>query len=252
MTNTANPELLEAPPSPATPGPAIFSFILGLLSVIGLMITGVPAIVFGHVALRRIKNSPIQLNGKNFALAGIIMGWLSVLATLILSTIIALGIMAIPKLAQGVNDASDQRASETALKLKSAIGAYHEQFGKFPFPDSPSTNNVFLSNETIMNQLMAEDPAGPFYSDDRGHLTLFTDPGSGLSKRGGKIRLVDPWGKPFRVKIINQTSGSYENWQNQILVWSTGRDKKDGTPDDIVAVLKSATPPLMGASITGE
>lgn len=257
MTNTRaanNPELLEAPKTAATPGTAIFSFVMGIFSTVGLMITGVPAIIFGHVALRRIKNSPIHLNGKGFAMTGIIMGWLSVAVTLVVTAIIALGVMAIPKMAGSTYAASDDRASETAARLKAAIGAYHEEYGSYPFPESTAAGAIVLSDATIMNPLMAKETPPTdtdidtskrnpkdiaFYTDERGSMGLFTDPGSGLSYRGSKVRLVDPWGTPYQVKLNANTPGSYDTWQDKITVWSVGRDKTDGTDDDIVAEVKS-------------
>ncbi len=63
--------------------------ILGfILSLIGLLIFGIPlgilAIVFGAISLTKIKKNPKRFKGKGFAIAGIIIGVIDVVALLIL------------------------------------------------------------------------------------------------------------------------------------------------------------------------
>jgi len=53
---------------------ALASFILSLLSLCGGILTGIPAIVLGIIALRKIDESEGQTRGKGFAWAGIIVG----------------------------------------------------------------------------------------------------------------------------------------------------------------------------------
>lgn len=63
-------------------GMAITSFVLGLLSLacFGLL-AGIPAIICGHVARGRARREPAQYGGAGFALAGLIMGYVSVVVT---------------------------------------------------------------------------------------------------------------------------------------------------------------------------
>jgi hypothetical protein len=53
---------------------AVASLILGILSLLGMCLTGVPAIITGGVALRTIGRSQGALLGRRFALAGIVTG----------------------------------------------------------------------------------------------------------------------------------------------------------------------------------
>jgi hypothetical protein len=73
-------------PGPET-GLAILSFILGLCSF-GLclsFITGIPAIICGHVARSRAVRLPGRYGGAGLALAGILLGYASLLFALIIA-----------------------------------------------------------------------------------------------------------------------------------------------------------------------
>jgi hypothetical protein len=63
---------------------ATMSLIFGILSLSGLFFIGsFPAIIFGNRALSEIKFSDGQLEGRNYAVAGIIMGYVSIGLTVI-------------------------------------------------------------------------------------------------------------------------------------------------------------------------
>ena len=70
---------------------ALISMILGVVSVLcGWIFTGIPAIIFGHLAKKKIRESPVSQTGEGLATAGLIMGYLMT----ILSVIIAIAIVA--------------------------------------------------------------------------------------------------------------------------------------------------------------
>jgi hypothetical protein len=86
--------LPKAPPPPLRPVPitplpvqvrnspmAVWSMVLGILSVVCCQILGPVAIVLGAVALANLKTHP-ELTGRGFAMAGIILGVLSLLIAL--------------------------------------------------------------------------------------------------------------------------------------------------------------------------
>ena len=67
-------------------GMAIASLVLGIISVItfGLgFLTGIPAIVLGHLARSRARKSPHLYTGKGKAAAGLVMGYWSIAALLL-------------------------------------------------------------------------------------------------------------------------------------------------------------------------
>lgn len=67
---------------------AIASLVMGIVSFIRIFNVekGLVAIVFGILALKRIGLTP-QMRGKNLAIAGIIIGIISVIATIVITII---------------------------------------------------------------------------------------------------------------------------------------------------------------------
>jgi hypothetical protein len=66
-------------PRPANSALAIWSLVLGVLSVLCFTVfTGIPAVICGHMARGRIKRSPGTLGGDGMALAGLITGYLGI------------------------------------------------------------------------------------------------------------------------------------------------------------------------------
>lgn len=64
------------PPPPQTNGKAIGSMVCGVLCSMTMGVTGIPAVVLGHVARREIRQTGQA--GDGFAIAGLVLGWLSV------------------------------------------------------------------------------------------------------------------------------------------------------------------------------
>jgi hypothetical protein len=67
------------PPAPRTAPGAVWSLVLGILSLVCFSIlTGIPAIICGHLARGKIQRSQGSLTGAGLALAGLITGYVSV------------------------------------------------------------------------------------------------------------------------------------------------------------------------------
>jgi hypothetical protein len=62
-----------APITPKISGLAIAALVLGLLSFIFNILTGIPAVILGIIALVKIEKSGGKITGKGFAIAGIIV-----------------------------------------------------------------------------------------------------------------------------------------------------------------------------------
>jgi hypothetical protein len=72
-------------------GFAIASLVLGILALItyyGAFVFGVLAIIFGAIALKRIRNNPGQ-KGRGMAIAGLICGIVALIAMLIIFSVVA-------------------------------------------------------------------------------------------------------------------------------------------------------------------
>lgn len=84
------------PPSAPTNGMAIASLVSGVAGWVALpLVAGVAAIVFGHMAQRRIKETGEQ--GSGLAIAGLVLGYLNVVASVLFLCLfgaIALGCLA--------------------------------------------------------------------------------------------------------------------------------------------------------------
>ncbi len=82
MNYASNPPALPVPPPSQRCGLALASLLLGILGIVlcplGPLL-GVPAVICGHVAQSRIRNSAGALRGEGLALGGLITGYISIL-----------------------------------------------------------------------------------------------------------------------------------------------------------------------------
>ena len=77
-------EEYASPPAgavPSTSGLAVASLILSICAVAMCLgpVTGIPGIICGHMALARIRDSGGMVTGRGMALAGLVLGYLSLL-----------------------------------------------------------------------------------------------------------------------------------------------------------------------------
>ena len=73
------------PQRPPTDGKATASLVFGILSILCfLILAGIPAIILGHLSRADIKRSMGRLLGDGMALAGLIMGYISIGLTLLI------------------------------------------------------------------------------------------------------------------------------------------------------------------------
>ncbi len=69
---------------------SIWSLVLGILSWLCFSIlAGIPAIICGHISLRRIKKNPL-LRGKGMAIAGLVLGYIQILLLIVILPALAL------------------------------------------------------------------------------------------------------------------------------------------------------------------
>ena len=82
-----SPGQAPAPATPSSPsvqndGTAVASLVLGILSLICFgILTAIPAIITGHISLGKIKRSGDTLGGKGMAIAGLVMGYITIALT---------------------------------------------------------------------------------------------------------------------------------------------------------------------------
>jgi len=125
------PEYEPGTPMPkrVTPGIAIASLVCGILSwVCAGPLAAIPAVITGHMALGRIKRSAGTLAGRGMAIAGLILGYTSIVAMIVLLVLFfTLGVPAI-------KEASSKADCMANLKMiGSACNAYAaEHDGRYP------------------------------------------------------------------------------------------------------------------------
>jgi hypothetical protein len=92
------PESSLPPPPPAAPmapvaqktnGLAIASLVLGILWL--FMIGSILAIVFGHISLSQIKKSNGTQGGRGMAIAGLVLGYLSIVGWILIILVTIIG-----------------------------------------------------------------------------------------------------------------------------------------------------------------
>lgn len=116
-------------------GLAITSFVLGVLSPICLgFLTGIPAIICGHLARARAKRTPAEYGGSGFALAGLLLGYVGVFLSLAV-----LPAMLLPALAKGKQRAESINCVNNMKQIGLAFKVWAiDNNGQFPF--NVSTN----------------------------------------------------------------------------------------------------------------
>lgn len=134
-TVPAAPNVLP-PPSPLvnapTSGKALASLILGICGFFFSILTGIPAIVLGHLAHAEIRRSVGRLQGEGMALAGLILGYVSVV---FIPMILIIAAIAIPNLLRSRMVANEAAAAASLRTICMASATYQQIYGH-GFPPS--------------------------------------------------------------------------------------------------------------------
>lgn len=103
-----------------TDGGAVASMVLGIASFALCLsfITGIPAIILGHISLSKIKKSMGRLKGEGMALAGLILGYISLPFVLIFAAIL------IPNLLRARISANESSAASTVRTINTTQVTY--------------------------------------------------------------------------------------------------------------------------------
>ena len=143
------PQPFPTPGQKPRQGLSITSFVLGLFSVTCLgILTGIPAIITGHMAHGRAKREPSVHGGAGFALAGMIMGYLSILMMFILIPILAA--LLLPALARAKAQAQTISCVNNMKQIGLAARLWSNDHGDV-FPPSFQS----MSNELVTPKVLA-------------------------------------------------------------------------------------------------
>jgi hypothetical protein len=103
---------------------AIWSLVLGVLSIVLCCgpLTGIPAIICGHMARARIKMDPDNLSGEGMALAGLITGYFGIIAFILMVIIvIVLASLMIPLLIKLLQNLQNEAATVGIIFLNNIL-----------------------------------------------------------------------------------------------------------------------------------
>lgn len=131
-TSTASTPWQGVPPArpyagqPQTDGKAVGSLILGILAIFPFgFLAGIPAVILGHLSRKSVRESLGRLQGEGMALAGLIMGYVSVVA---IPMILIIAAIAIPSLLRSRMLANESAAATTVRTLNTSQFAYADKY----------------------------------------------------------------------------------------------------------------------------
>lgn len=138
-------------PKKQTPGIAIASLVCGILSwvCVGLL-AAIPAVITGHMALGRIKRSAGTLAGRGMAIAGLILGYTSIVAmTVLLILFFTLAVPAIKEEACKTACRANLHQIGMACNAYASVhdGRYPERLSEL-YPDYVPDPDIFVCPST--------------------------------------------------------------------------------------------------------
>jgi prepilin-type processing-associated H-X9-DG protein len=139
-------------PKRKTPGIAIASLVCGILSwVCAGPLAAIPAVITGHMALGRIKRSAGALGGRGLAIAGLILGYASIVVmTVLLVLIFTLVVPAIKEEASKTACMANLKMIGMACQMYAADhdGAFPERLSQLYEAGLVSSLDVFVCPST--------------------------------------------------------------------------------------------------------
>lgn len=185
--------------APKTSGLAIASMICGILSFFTCGLSGIPAIITGHMARSQIKKSLGVIGGNGLALAGLITGYLGFCITLV-SMLASLAIPAFSMVqTQGLQMKAVSNAKQIVIGMKQ-YAADHD--GKYP----PTLDPLF--DEQILNDRKLLEFPGSLNVPGQGWEYLGA--GHTDSDPGNVIILMSRMADRTKKKIVAHNDGSVE------------------------------------------
>lgn len=137
------------PPVPAQTqnGLSNASLVLGILSCLGLScLTGIPAIITGHMAFARAKKNPEIYGGSGQALAGLILGYAG---TVLIAVIAILAALLLPTLAKAKGKAQSISCVSNMKQIGLGARLYaNDHNGQFP------ADFLSMSNELVTPKIL--------------------------------------------------------------------------------------------------
>jgi hypothetical protein len=128
--------------NPESCGIAVTSLVLGILAHVCFgPLTAIPAVICGHIALSRIKQSHGALTGQGLAIGGLVLGYVSLaMMVLIIPLMVAI---AIPNFIMARQKARTHKCHAQMSMIKYAIDTYQVENDSLP-PDLDSLTPEYI------------------------------------------------------------------------------------------------------------
>lgn len=147
------------PPQSKTSGLAVWSLVLGILSLVCLSIfAALPAVICGHKALTKIKKSSGTLEGEGLAIGGLITGYIGI--AMAIFCIPMLAAIAIPNFVKA-RQTSMQNACINNLRMIQAAKTEWALENSKPDSAVPTENDL---TPYFQDHQMPHCPAGGIYA----------------------------------------------------------------------------------------
>jgi hypothetical protein len=158
---------------PQASGLAITSMVLGISSFL-CEVTGIPAVICGHIARGNIKRSQGQQSGDGFAIAGLVTGYIG---TFIIGIAVIAGMTA-PLVVRQRKKADQTVAVNNARQIGIALLEYQSDYGRFP--DSSTAPEITGSSSNARFRQLVHSGIG-------GSEDMFYAKANGTHKPDGNI-----------------------------------------------------------------
>ena len=226
------------PNSTASCGLATASLVCGICGVFLGPLTGIPAIITGHMALGRIRKSGGILQGNGLAIAGLVLGYIF---TAIFVVILTLALAGFTAGHSAIQKARKITSLATATALESAVNNFYTEYGSMPQNGKSDATVTTDVDSAILEELLGLNTT----LNTRGVKFLSVKEGkdrkNGLiygTGGGSVLGLYDPWGGGYKIRMdLDYDEKLDVNGEvldgRRVAVWSDGPDRKPGTKDDV-------------------
>ncbi|MFH0794382.1 MAG: DUF4190 domain-containing protein [bacterium] len=198
--------------APRTSPKAIWSLVLGILGLVCFSIlTGIPAIVLGILALKDIRRDPARLAGSGLAIAGIVVGALSTVTVFLLAAI------AVPNFLEAQVRSKVSRVKADLRMLATGLESYRVDNNSYPVGTTPGGG---LEKLTTPVAHISSLPPDTFAREKGAPLRYHTD-GAGW--------ILVSRGPDLDYDIEPRSDYSTQNAKSSDVLWAKTYDPTNGT-----------------------